>query len=72
MPISTPARDDNPRLLTLSEIATMCGTSERYARRLVDERRLPTVKLGRLVRVRESDLLDYISANMRPANKDVR
>lgn len=62
----------NERLLNLSEIATICGTTERYARRLLDERRVPTVKLGRLVRVRESDLHKYLMASTRPADTETR
>lgn len=54
-------------LLTLRDIAEITGTSERMARRLIEERRLPTVKIGRHVRVRRGDLTAFIEANTRPA-----
>jgi excisionase family DNA binding protein len=45
----SPAPD---RLLTLSEIAAILGTSERFPRRLIAERRIEFVKVGRHVRIR--------------------
>jgi excisionase family DNA binding protein len=61
--------DDPRRLLDLADIARITGTSERFARRLIQERRLPTVKVGRYVRVRSSDLDAYLDRNTRPANE---
>lgn len=57
------------RLLDITEIAAFTGTTERMARRMIDQRQVPTVKVGRYVRVKESDLLNYITGNTRPANE---
>jgi excisionase family DNA binding protein len=55
--------DDHPdRLLTVAEVAELLGTSERFPRRLIAERRIEFVKLGRHVRIRESVLAAFISA----------
>jgi excisionase family DNA binding protein len=50
------------RLLTISQVAALLGTSERFPRRLVAERRIEFVKVGRHVRIRESALADFITA----------
>ncbi|WP_404433136.1 helix-turn-helix domain-containing protein [Microbacterium lacus] len=47
--------------------AAHTGLTERYIRRLIAERRIPTVKLGRLVRIRPDDLAALIEQNTRPA-----
>lgn len=57
---STNARTD--RLLTPAEAADYLNTSERFIRRLIAERRITFVKLGRHVRLAESDLIDFIEA----------
>ncbi len=48
------------KLLTVEEAAAILGTSERFPRRLIAERRIAFVKLGTHVRIRESVLLAYI------------
>jgi excisionase family DNA binding protein len=57
----SPALD---RLLTLSEVAAILGTSERFPRRLITERRIEFVKVGRHVRIRESVLDDFIASGV--------
>lgn len=59
-----PAPDD---LLDVAEVARLTGTGVRYARTMVYERRLPTVKLGAKVRVRRADLDAYLAEHTRPA-----
>lgn len=54
-------------LLDLLGIADRCNISERMARRLISERRLPVVKVGRHVRVRSSDLEAYLHDHTLPA-----
>jgi len=49
-------------LLTLQEAADRLGTSVRFVRRLVFERRIPFVKVGRHVRIAASDLDAFIAA----------
>ncbi|WP_431680515.1 helix-turn-helix domain-containing protein [Kitasatospora sp. KL5] len=55
------------RLLTVEEVAKLLGTwetsKERFPRRLIAERRIAFVKVGRHVRIRESVLADFIESN---------
>lgn len=67
---SIPGCDDLVPLLSLADVARITDTSERFARRLIQERRLPTVKVGRYVRVRPADLEAYLSRQTRPANPE--
>jgi excisionase family DNA binding protein len=50
------------KLLTPLEAADRLGTSLRFVRRLVFERRIPFVKVGRHVRIAASDLDAFIAA----------
>ena len=50
-------------LLTIDETAERLRTSERFVRRLIEERRIAYVKLGTHVRIEESVLSAYIAAH---------
>ena len=50
------------RLLIVEEAAGRLGTSTRFVRRLVFERRIAYVKLGRHVRITGRDLDAFIAA----------
>jgi excisionase family DNA binding protein len=50
------------KLLTVEEAAGRLGTSVRFVRRLVLERRIAYVKVGRHVRISEADLDAFIAA----------
>ncbi|MEU5798337.1 MULTISPECIES: excisionase family DNA-binding protein [unclassified Streptomyces] len=50
------------RLLTVGEAAEQLGTGERFVRRLIAERRIRYVKLGRPVRIPKSAVTEYIEA----------
>ncbi|EMF52981.1 MULTISPECIES: helix-turn-helix domain-containing protein [Streptomyces] len=50
------------RLLTVAEAGDMLGTGERFVRRLIAERRIRYVKLGRPVRIPESAITEYVEA----------
>lgn len=52
------------RLLTVSEAAEMLSTSERFPRRLIAERRIRFVRVGRHVRIPESALAEFIAAGL--------
>ncbi|TMR34025.1 helix-turn-helix domain-containing protein [Actinomadura geliboluensis] len=56
--------DPNERLLTITEAAERLNTSPRFPRRLVAERRIRFVKLGRFVRIPESALHEFIAAGL--------
>jgi excisionase family DNA binding protein len=48
-------------LLTVEQAADRLGTSERFVRRLIAERRIAYVKLGRHVRIAEPDLINFVA-----------
>jgi excisionase family DNA binding protein len=48
------------RLLTVGQVAELLGTTERFARHLIAERRIRFVRIGRHVRIPESALCDFI------------
>ena len=50
------------RLLTIDEAAEALGTGPRFPRRLIAERRIRFVHVGRHVRIPESALVAYVSA----------
>jgi excisionase family DNA binding protein len=49
-------------LLTPQEAADRLGTSLRFVRRLIFERRIPFIRVGRHVRIAASDLDAFIAA----------
>ena len=51
------------RLLTVEEAAERLGTSTRFGRRLVAERRIAYVKVGRHVRLDPIDVEGFIAAS---------
>ena len=51
------------RLLDVAEAADRLGTTERFPRRLIEERRIAFVKVGRHVRIAESVIDEFIEAN---------
>ena len=50
------------RLLTVEQAAERLGTSVRFVRRLIAERRIAYVKVGRHVRIAEADLASFVAA----------
>ena len=50
------------RLLTVDEAAERLGTSARFIRRLIAERRIAYTKLGRHVRIAGRDLDAYVAS----------
>lgn len=52
----------NDRLLTVAEVADRLATNERFPRRLIAERRIRFVRVGRHVRIPESALREFIEA----------
>lgn len=49
------------RLLAVDQAAELLGTGERFVRRLIAERRITYVRVGRHVRIPEAALDEYIS-----------
>ena len=56
------------RLLTVEQAAERLGTSVRFVRRLISERRIPFIKVGRYVRIAASDVEAFIAAGRVEAN----
>ena len=52
------------RLLTVGQAAELLGTTERFPRRLIAERRIRFVRVGRHVRIPESALAEFIAAGV--------
>jgi excisionase family DNA binding protein len=52
------------RLLTVAQAAEVLGTSERFPRRLIGERRIRFVRVGRHVRIPETALCEFIAAGV--------
>ena len=52
------------RLRTVAEAADALNVGERFVRRLIDERRIRFVRVGRKVRVPESALREFIAAGL--------
>ena len=52
------------RLLTVAEAAEILNTSERFPRRLIAERRIAFVRVGRHVRISEAALAEFIRSGV--------
>jgi excisionase family DNA binding protein len=61
------SRTENPpadRLLTVAQAAHVLGTTERFPRRLIEQRRIRFVRVGRHVRIPESALREFIAKGL--------
>lgn len=56
---------NSERLLTGDEVANILNVSSSFAYKLIRERKLTCIKLGRAVRVRPSDLTKFIKDSVR-------
>ena len=52
------------RHLTVAQVAELLGTTERFPRRLIAERRIRFVRVGRHVRIPESAVRELIAAGL--------
>ncbi len=52
------------RQLTVAQVAELLGTTERFPRRLIAERRIRFVRIGRHVRIPESAVSELIAAGL--------
>ncbi|MBP5862346.1 excisionase family DNA-binding protein [Streptomyces scabiei] len=52
----------NDRYLSVDQVAELLGTTARFPRRLIEERRIRYVKVGRHVRIPESALHEYLDS----------
>ena len=49
-----------PQLLTIDQLAERLGVSTRHVRRLVAERRVPYLKVGKFVRFDPSEIAEWL------------
>jgi excisionase family DNA binding protein len=56
------------RLLKGSDVAQVLNISRAFAYQLMREGKIPTIKIGRAVRVRVDDILTYIDENVTSQN----
>jgi excisionase family DNA binding protein len=59
-------------LLTMEQAAELLNVTPRMIRRLIAERRIGYVKVGRYVRLRPKHIEEYLSANDHPASRGGR
>lgn len=60
-----PTRPQSPDgLLDSPQLAARLGCTERMVRKMTAERRIPFVKVGRLVRFRPQDVEAFVSSNL--------
>jgi excisionase family DNA binding protein len=55
-----------PELVDIETVAKLLGVGERYVRRMVAERRVPTVKIGHYVRFDLADIRKWVDQQRRP------
>jgi excisionase family DNA binding protein len=61
-----------PHLLRIEELAQRLGVSVRHLRRLVQERRIPSLKVGHFVMFDESEIVAWLEHCRRPAEGSQR
>jgi excisionase family DNA binding protein len=54
-------------LLSVEQAAAYLNITDHFVRRLIRERRIPFLKVGRLVRLRRADIDTYLAARAIPA-----
>lgn len=62
--MARPTVPDVERLLSVAQVAELLGTTERFPRRLIAERRIRFVRVGRHVRIPESALREFVAAGL--------
>jgi excisionase family DNA binding protein len=58
---------DLPQLLTMEELAERLGVTHRHVRRLVAERRVPFLRVGRFIRFDSTDAAEWLRSARVPA-----
>lgn len=55
-----------PQLLTMDQLAERLGVTRRHVRRLVEERRVPFLRVGRFIRFDPAQIADWLNSNRVP------
>jgi excisionase family DNA binding protein len=58
--------DGLPELMTMDQLAERLGVTHRHVRRLVDERRVPFLRVGRFIRFDPAEIADWLNCNRVP------
>ena len=58
-----------PKLLTIDELAERLGVTRRHIRRLVQERKVPFLKVGRFVRFDPAAISDWLDQSRVAASR---
>lgn len=64
---SATPKSSSGEYLTVEQAAEYLNITDHFVRRLIRERRIPFVKVGRLVRLRRTDIDDYLAGRLVPA-----
>ena len=56
-----------PKLLSMDELAERLGVTQRHVRRLVAEKRVPFLKVGRFIRFDPAEIVEWLDDTRRPA-----
>ena len=56
-----------PELLSMDQLAETLGVTRRHVRRLVDERRVPFLRVGRFIRFDPQQVATWLDSNRVPA-----
>ena len=61
--------DALPELMTMDQLAARLGVTRRHVRRLVDERRVPFLRVGRFIRFDPAEIADWLNCNRVPGSQ---
>lgn len=61
--------DSLPQLLTINQLADHLGSTPRHVRRLVAERRVPYLKVGRFVRFDPAEIAAWLDERRVPGRR---
>ncbi|MGO9658718.1 MAG: helix-turn-helix domain-containing protein [Acidimicrobiales bacterium] len=59
-----------PKLLSIDELAERLGVTQRHVRRLVAERRVPFLKVGRFIRFDPAKIATWLDSSRVPVAGD--
>ena len=57
-----------PKLLSIDELAERLGVTHRHVRRLVAERRVPFLRVGRFIRFDPAAIVEWLDAANQPGS----
>jgi excisionase family DNA binding protein len=66
-----PGPDVVPKLLTMDELAERLGVTPRHIRRLVADRRVPFLKVGRFIRFDPAAIAAWLDSQRVPTSEDL-